>query len=494
VGVTPVSSESRWSRSDVVHVGLRALSLATVAGALAVLVHRGQLQMVPIGLAGLLLGPALIVGLFRGPERRFLVTLFLVAFAVRVAAAVISHPYLLVVTHDKQGLVTGRWVGFFFEDDRAYHKVAWGLTRYWLGFEGGIEKSDEYLLRLYTYMVAWLYEYVYYTSPLNLISMRGPDSGAIVVMAPKLMNCFVGAFTIVPMFALARELGGELAGRAVALAAAFWPSLLLWSVLNLKDVMIVALIAAIMLFAIRFARGPGLLVAAALLATFAALENLRLYVFYAFGWLVPITFFLVNQSPWRRRLVIGCALWAAIVVVMVGMNQGTQWLGLRYLTDKRLEALDGSRRFGADTAESGIDLADKIDRLEGGWSVQLRNLPIVMPYVLWAPYPWKAARLRDLVIVPETLAWYLVEALVVVALVALGRARWRELFLPVVFAGGLLLVFSAIEGNVGTIYRHRVMLFPSAFTVAALGGLWLRSWWQSRRLSPRTAAAARAVA
>ena len=463
----------RWHWPDLAHLALRALSLLAIALVLLVLVRRDETQMIPIALAGLALGPAIIWIFFRGTERRVLLTLFLVAFAIRLVAAVAVHPYLVTITRDKQGQITGHWVGFLFEDDRAYHKVAWGLMRYWLGFEGGIERSDEYLLRLYTYMVAWLYEYVYFVSPAGLIDMRGPESGALVVMAPKLMNCFIGAIGVVPMYALGRELGGRAVGYLTALAGAFWPSLILWSILNLKDVSIVVLIATVMFLALRFARRPGLVVLVGLLVTFAALENMRLYVFYAFGWLVPISFFLVNRSPWRRRLVVGLSLWAAIIVIMLAMNQGTQWLGLRYLTDKRWEALDSSRRFGADTAESGIELPDRISRYEGGWSVQARNIPIVLPYVLWAPYPWHISRPRDLALVPETLAWYGIEILVIVALIARGRSQWREFFLPVVFAGGLVFVFSVIEGNVGTIYRHRVMLFPSAFSLAAIGGLWL---------------------
>jgi hypothetical protein len=224
------------------------------------------------------------------------------------------------------------------------------------------------------------------------------------------------------------------------------------------------------------------------------MENLRLYVFYAFGWLVPVAFFFINRAPWKRRLAAGLALWAAIAIIMVGMSQGNQWLGLRYLTDKRLEALHGSASFGAGTAETGIELTEKLHRYEGGWAIQMRNVPIVIPYVLWAPFPWKAVRPRDLAVVPETLAWYGVQALSVVALVAYGRSRWRELFLPVVYAGGLVLVFSVIEGNVGTIYRHRAMLFPAAFPIATMGGLWLWSWWQSRRAQPAPVPASRAVA
>ncbi|MGE3272054.1 MAG: hypothetical protein AB7P40_25090, partial [Chloroflexota bacterium] len=296
-----------------------------------------------------------------------------------------------------------------------------------------------------------------------------------------------GAIGIVPFYALARELRGDRAGRLVALAAAFWPSMLLWSVLNLKDVMVVVLIATIMFLAIRFARRPGLVVAGSLLVAFAMMENLRLYIFYAFGWLAPVAFFFVNRAPWKRRLATGLALWGAILVIMVGMNAGNQWLGLRYLTDKRLEALHGSASYGAGAAETGIELTEKLNRYEGGWAIQMRNVPIVLPYVLWAPFPWKATRARDFAAIPETLAWYGLQALSVLALVVYGRSRWRDFFLPVVYAGGLVLVFSVIEGNVGTIYRHRVMLLPAAFPLAAMGGLWLWAWWRARGTLPEPA-------
>src|SRR5581483_6281670 len=175
---------------DRVHLVLRVASLLAVAVASAMLVRRGEAQMVPIALAGLLLGTGAIMLLFRGPERRYLLTLFLVAFAVRTVAAVVVHPYLVVVTHDKQGQTSGRWVGFLFEDDRAYHKVAWGLSGYWLGREnGGVDRSDFYLLRLYTYIVAFLYEYVYLVSPASLATLASDKIGSAVVMAPKLMNC-----------------------------------------------------------------------------------------------------------------------------------------------------------------------------------------------------------------------------------------------------------------------------------------------------------------
>ena len=189
--------------------------------------------------------------------------------------------------------------------------------------------------------------------------MSKPAAGAIAVMAPKLMNCFVGAIAVVPFYALGRELGGDRAGRLVALAGAFWPSLILWSVLNLKDIMVVVLIATIMFLAIRFARtarigrpggtacrvrGDG---------EHAAVRLLRLRLAGA-----------DHASSWSTARPGGeigrraSALWAAIVVVMLSMNQGTQWLGLRYLTDKRVEALYGSAEFGAGTPSRASSSAD----------------------------------------------------------------------------------------------------------------------------------------
>ena len=468
---------ARWRSPDLWHLVLRGASLTAIAIVLVAAVLRGHGEAVPVALAGLGLGVGLILALFRGNERRFLLTLFLVAFAIRLVAALLTHPYMVTTTRDKQGNLTGTWIGYLFEDDRAYDKTAWALARVWHGTIEGVASSDAYLLRNYTYMVGALYYVLGWE-----------------LMAPKFLNSFFGAVAIVPMFALGRELGGDRAGRIVALAGAFWPSLILWSIINLKDVLVVMLIATIMFCALRFARRPSLVVAALMLAAFAAIENLRLYVFYAFGWLVPISFLLINRSPWRRRLAIGLPLWAGILVVMIVMNQGTQWLGLRYLTDKRQEALYSSRDFGADTAESGIDLDDKINRAEGGWAVQLRNLPIVLPYVLFAPFPWVGTRARDLAIMPEMLVWYAVEVLAILALVVLARQRWRELFLFVVFGGGLVFVFSLIEGNVGTIFRHRAMLMPPAFALAALGLLWLQTYLERRRSAAAPKVRAGAVA
>ncbi len=433
-------------------------------------IGRDKAETVQIALLGLAIGVAVVMLLFRGAERRFLLTLFLVSFALRLAAALALDPYLVTTGRDKSGNLRGPWVGYLFEDDRAYDNVSWDLARVWLGILPGVESSDGYLLKNYTYMIGAIYYLV------------GHE-----LVAAKFVNCLFGALIPVAVYAFGRELADERVGRIAALAAAFWPSLILWSVLNLKDGLVVLLIAIMLWGAHRFARAPGLAVAAGTLAAFAIVENLRLYVFYAFGWLMPLAFFLINREPLRRRLAIGVPFTLAILTIMILTNQGTQWLGLRYLTDKRQEALASSREFGAGVAESGIEL-DKIPRSQGGWVIQLINSPKVLPYILFAPFPW-SVRGRLAAIIPEMLAFYLVEILALLALALYLRTRWRQLFLSIIFVGGLIAIFSLIEGNVGTIFRHRAMLFPTLFVAAGMALVWLYDRRPVRRPVPVAATA-----
>jgi hypothetical protein len=472
VGVPSVGTR-RWRSEAFWHRAIRAVSLVVLLLALGLALARGQGAAVPVALVGAALGGLLVFRVYRGADRELLLTLFFAALALRLLVAVVVHPYLL------HRLVTGSrdvtTVGVMFEDDRVFDVVAWALARAWAGVIEGVDRNDGYLINNFTYATAWLYY------------LLGHE-----LMAAKFLNCVLGALVPVATFSLGKELGGGRVARFAAVAAAVFPSLVLWSTLNLKDVMIVLLLTATMLATIRFARAPTVFAAVLALVPFFLIESLRVYVFYLLGWLMPLTFFVLHRVPWRRRLVIG-APFAIAVLSVVYLTNETQALGLRYLTDKRLEALDSSRAFGANAAESGIDI-EKVPRSEGGTQIQLVNAPRVLPYVLFAPFPWQARRPRDLAAVPEVLAWYGIMALAVVALVAYGRRRWRELFLPVLYGAGMVAIFSIIEGNVGTIFRHRSMLMPPAFVLAGLGLVWLDGWRARRRGQEPTPEPAGAVA
>ena len=447
--------------------------VAVVAATFGLAVATGHAAASIPAAVGIVVSWVVVRACFQGAERGFVLNCLLAAFALRGLASLILHP--LLITNQRRG--DGRvdvYVGFLFEDDRAFDVVSWALARLWNGQLAQTAKSQDYLINNYTVLMGWVY-YLF-----------GHD-----VVGPKLLNCLFGALSVVVAYALAKELGGVRAGRFAAILALVFPSLVLWSMLNLKDTPVVLLIGLTMLGGLKFARRPSLVWAVVTIASFAALENLRLYVFFALGWLLWVAFFIMNRAPWRQRLMVGIPFALALLSVVFITNE-TQALGLRYLSAKRLEALHGSREFGSDQAATGIIEADDAPRTaDEGYRIQLQTAPKVLPYVLWGPFPWQARSTREVAVIPETLLWYGMQALIITGLVALRRERWRELFLPLAFCGGLTCIFSLIEGNVGTIYRHRAMLLLPAFAMAGLGFDWLWARWSAQRSRPLSAGRSR---
>jgi hypothetical protein len=96
----------------------------------------------------------------------------------------------------------------------------------------------------------------------------------------------------------------------------------------------------------------------------------------------------------------------------------------------------------------------------------LGHLPTGVLYALAAPFPWQAATRADIVTIPEMLAWYLVLIAAIIGTWT-SRRRWRELFIVVAAAAGVFAVLAVAEGNAGTLFRHRAMLYPFVLILAS---------------------------
>src|SRR5205823_5301012 len=99
----------------------------------------------------------------------------------------------------------------------------------------------------------------------------------------------------------------------------------------------------------------------------------------------------------------------------------------------------------------------------------LTYLPIGITYVLGAPFPWTVRTLGDLATLPDTLLWYACAVLALVGLLDLVRRRDYRYVYGLIMLGGVGLVLSLAEGNVGTLVRHRAMLIPEVVVLASVG-------------------------
>lgn len=111
----------------------------------------------------------------------------------------------------------------------------------------------------------------------------------------------------------------------------------------------------------------------------------------------------------------------------------------------------------------------------------LAHAPEGLMYALFAPFPWSIERPLDVALVLEMLLWY---GILVAAVRSLWieRTSWRLFGPTLLFVLGALAVFALVEGNVGTLFRHRAMLIPPTILLAAptLAGL------ARRALGPRS--------
>jgi hypothetical protein len=106
--------------------------------------------------------------------------------------------------------------------------------------------------------------------------------------------------------------------------------------------------------------------------------------------------------------------------------------------------------------------------VSGSLITNVRNLPIGMLYVAFAPFPWAARSLRELATIPEMLFWYASLPLSITGALSLIRRRDFGFVHGAVFAAGMFVALSLIAANTGTLIRSRAMIIPFVVALAAV--------------------------
>jgi len=448
-------------------------------------------------LPGLAWAAALSVGLMVmaarlavNSRRLTLVSLVALAGGIHMAAAVAIYS---LAPH---GFITG--------DDASYYRLASHAAQYIRGgpldpgYAPPVWGGDAYLFGGFVYLEAALFV------------MFGPD-----VRIPLLLNSALAVVAALLIYASAVRLFGGRVGLIAAAVVALYPSLVLWSSLNLKDSLTIVFATFAVWALVAFAQHPRVLF---MLAPFAAAEvlvSLRGYVAATIAIAAALTI-AVAALPWGQRVIsatVGFLLAAAIVLqslAAIGVGEANQLL-------TAFERVRAAMAIGANTAfvpaltpqpsavapsatvapsaatvapstatvapsaatvapstatvapsAATVDVTAAPTVIDGESPPNrtLSYLPIGLAYAVFAPVPLSTRRIQELITAPEMVWWYV---LCLGALVTVWRNRrgWRALAPVVLTAGGLLLVLALTEGNIGTLFRHRGMVVPFVALLAA---------------------------
>lgn len=400
--------------------------------------------------------PAILI-VARAPEQRtFLMRLFLVAVMVRIGLAM-----MIFVGHMEE---------FFGGDANTYDIFGQSLVASWHGDQYHAGKFVSFTQSGASawgmlYMVAGVYEVI------------GRN-----MLAIQLINAAVGASTAIVVYYVAQLLfSNTRVSKLAAILVAFFPSLILWSSQALKDGLIILALALSILATLRLMEKITVQYVVVLIGALLALFSLRFYIFYMMTAAVAGSFFLgmkaFSAQGFVQRFVAVAGI--GLAFTWFGVLQGASVQFERYAN---LQMVETSRR---DQAAAGSGFLQDVDvgTTEGALTV----IPLGLLYLMFAPFPWDFATLRQTITLPEMIVWWLVFPLLVLGWWYSIKHRLRQVAPIIIFTTMLTLAYSLFQGNVGTAYRQRSQLLVFYFIFVAVGAIILKERAEDRRRQQRLA-------
>lgn len=297
------------------------------------------------------------------------------------------------------------------------------------------------------------------------------------MLAVQLANAVIGAVTAIIIFLCSQEVFANLrVARLAAFAVAFYPSLVLWSSQGLKDAPIVFLLALSILATLKLGQKFSAKWVAVLVGSLFCLLSLRFYVFYmmvaAVGGAFLIGMRAVTAQSFLRQFV---------VIVVMGLSLTymgvTRYANVQLDTYANWDAVQRSRVDAAKSAQSGFGKDVDVSTTSGA----LATIPLGLLYLLFAPFPWQLASLRQSITLPEMIIWWASFPLLILGLWFSIKYRLRQISPILVFSVMLSLAYSVFQGNVGTAYRQRAQLLVFYFIFVAVGYVLMQEKREDRK-------------
>lgn len=255
---------------------------------------------------------------------------------------------------------------------------------------------------------------------------------------------------------ITQDIYGSRAGRIAFLLTIFFPSIMVWSSMNIREVWSYLVIALTMLSAIRIRQAFDIRFLILLLVCLVWMHSIRPY-------LVPLLVggVLLSYAVVRTRQLPYAAVGLLAVAGFVQMYGSSLGITSDLMSTESLEQVHQMRlnlAFGGSAYGHDADTRT----LKGS----LAYLPEGVARFLFSPFPWTVKSVRQALTLPESLAWYLLSYVALRGLISDISRRFSRV--AVVFFTAVLMTgaYGLVSGNEGTAYRHRaqVMLLAFVFT------------------------------
>lgn len=281
-------------------------------------------------------------------------------------------------------------------------------------------------------------------------------------LLPKLLNAWIGSLAVLELFRVTRLIGGsDTAALRAAKFMAFFPSIVLWSSLLIRDVWVQWLL-------LRLAREmaelkgqmiPSRIISASILIW--GLTLFRSYLLYAAVGPLVLSFIVGRSKDLVRNVILGSFL--ALALTYFGA-QSSDVAGRIQTFDlvelQRLRAWSSSA-----AADSGFANDADVSTVSGALSF----LPVGLTYFFFAPFPWQLGSIRQSLAIPETLFFYTLVPGILTGILFLFRKRLGDSIGVLLVTMTVTFGYAIGQGNVGTLYRHKAQVIGFYYAFAAIG-------------------------
>lgn len=273
------------------------------------------------------------------------------------------------------------------------------------------------------------------------------------------LNAVMGVLCAWLLGLLAMRMFDLAVGRRAFLLALFFPSLVLWHGMNLREVWAHIAILLFVLAAVNARRKLSPTSIGVLLGSLVVLVMIRTYmvpiVFLAF--VVSVLATRPSQLPYALVALLAVSLFVARFGSEIGIDLNV------YSTD-RLESI---QRLREGLAYGGSAYGEDVDT--STVSGALTYLPEGMARFLFSPFPWAIQSWQQALAAPESMMWFVIFCQ---GAWFIARSRLHDVLqwtIPIVLMVVLTAAYGLASGNEGTAFRHRAQVMVLMFAFSAAG-------------------------
>lgn len=388
-------------------------------------------------------------------ERDFLIKIFIVAVLIRVFICLLI--YFISVSKGGEGSL--------FQDDVGQPRIAWFAYQWWIdkfnieayqdlyyNFGTGIPQINT--KECYLIAISLLFSVINYFTPL----------------VAKFINIILGSLLPLLIYDIVKEPLGEGIAKISTLLIVFFPSLILLSILALKDIPCIFLVTLAIWVYIKWHRKRKRYFLFPLLFATFALYSIRKDLSYLLV-AVFIASYLINlKISWFNKIVFICLIWLCFSCILpYKFRDAVSNLARKFSINSLLKHHKGYVTSGGNVYKIMDEDMYALDEFSLN-PLQVTSMTLKgIFYFMLVPFPWNARNLWQIASIPQMILWYFFLPGFLIGIFFVLRHKFSE-FMPILlFLALAVFTISLYEGNIGTAARHRDLITPFYIVFSVIG-------------------------